>query len=93
MTIRRFIPIVTGSVAAVALATGAYPAETWRAAHKMPADSPDGLVFQRLADLVEMHSNGELTITVNAIEQLGKTETTMEQPKLDTVHLYAEGST
>ena len=93
MTIRRLIPIVTASIATVALATGAFAAETWRMAHKMPPDSPEGVVFQKFADLVEQHSNGELSITVYPNEQLGKTEATMEQLKLGTVHLYAEGST
>ena len=93
MTIRRLVPLIVAGATAAALATGAMAAETWRMAHKMPPDSPEGVVFQRFADLVEEYSNGELTITVYPNEQLGKTEATMEQLKLGTVHLYAEGST
>ena len=93
MKIRRLLPMIVAGATAAALATGAMAAETWRMAHKMPPDSPEGLVFQKFADLVEEYSNGELTITVYPNEQLGKTEATMEQLKLGTVHLYAEGST
>ena len=92
MIIRRLLSVVA-LVAAAGLATGAAAADTWRMAHKMPPDSPEGVVFQRFADLVEEYSNGELSIAVYPNEQLGKTEATMEQLKLGTVHLYAEGST
>ncbi len=82
----------------VALAAGvgisaAQSAEEWRMAHKMPPDSPEGKVFQRFADLTEQYSNGKLKIKMYPNEQLGKTNAVMEQLKLGTVHLYAEGST
>jgi len=82
--------------AAMAVGLGmsaALAAEEWRMAHKMPPDSPEGKVFQRFADLTEQYSGGGLKIKVYPNEQLGKTEATMEQLKLGTVHLYAEGST
>ena len=93
MKFRRILPVIVAGGAAMAMVTGAFASENWRMAHKMPPDSPEGMVFQKFADLVEEHSNGELTITVYPNEQLGKTEATMEQLKLGTVHLYAEGST
>jgi TRAP-type C4-dicarboxylate transport system substrate-binding protein len=65
----------------------------WRMAHKMPPDSSEGKVFQRFADLVEEYSGGEMKIKMYPNEQLGKTNAVMEQLKLGTVHLYAEGST
>ena len=30
---------------------------TWRMAHKMPPDSPEGKVYQKFADLVDNYSN------------------------------------
>lgn len=87
----------TLSTAAVGLslfvAGYASAAETWRMAHKMPPDSPEGLVFQLFADKVAEFSSGELEIKVYPNEQLGKTDAIMEQMKLGTVQLYPEGST
>jgi len=77
-----------------ALVTGtASAALEWRMAHKMPPDSSEGKVFQRFADLVDKHSGGEMKIKMYPNEQLGKTNAVMEQLKLGTVQLYAEGST
>lgn len=85
---------LAGAVLAAALGAGPAAAETtWRMAHKMPPDSPEGRVFQKFADLVAEKSGGEMKIKVYPNEQLGKTEATMEQLKLGTVQLYAEGST
>lgn len=50
-------------------------------------------MFQRFADLVGQYSNGQMNIKMLPNEQLGKTNAVMEQLKLGTVHLYAEGST
>ena len=66
---------------------------TWRMAHKMPPDSPEGKVFQKFADLVDEYSNGKMMIKMFPNEQLGKTNAVLEQLKMGTVHLYAEGST
>ena len=66
---------------------------TWRMAHKMPPDSPEGKVFQKFADLVDEYSSGKMTIKMFPNEQLGKTNAVLEQLKMGTVHLYAEGST
>lgn len=85
------------STAAVGLsllvASYASAAETWRMAHKMPPDSPEGMVFQLFADKVAELSGGELEIKIYPNEQLGKTDAVMEQMKLGTVQLYPEGST
>ena len=66
---------------------------TWRMAHKMPPDSPEGKVYQKFADLVDDYSNGKMKIKMFPNEQLGKTNAVLEQLKMGTVHLYAEGST
>ena len=65
-------------------------AETWKMATKMPPDSPEGIIFQKFADLVGEYTNGELTIKVFPSEQLGGTEAVLEQVSAGTVHVYAE---
>ena len=90
---RRKILGLAAVIAISAAGMGAASAETWRMASKMPPDSPEGLVFQYFADKVAEYSNGELDVTVYPNEQLGKTDAVMEQIKMGTVHLYAEGST
>jgi tripartite ATP-independent transporter DctP family solute receptor len=74
-------------------ATGVSAQTTWRMATKMPPDGPEGKVFQYFADQVAKHSGGKLKVTVYPNEQLGKEAAVLEQLKLGTVHLYAEGST
>ena len=60
-------------------------AETWKMATKMPPDSPEGIIFQKFADLVGEHTNGELTVKVFPSEQLGGTEAVLEQaPSMST---------
>jgi len=91
---RRIFMTAATAVAASAFGFAALAADVeWRMAHKMPPDSPEGKVFQRFADLVGQHSNGRMNIKMFPNEQLGKTNAVMEQLKLGTVHLYAEGST
>ena len=75
------------------MTTSAFADVTWRMAHKMPPDSPEGVVFQKFTDLVDEYSNGEMKIKMFPNEQLGKTNAVMEQLKIGTVHMYAEGST
>jgi TRAP-type transport system periplasmic protein len=94
MSIRRAVfglSLATFACAAL-LATSVHAAQTWRLASKMPPDSPEGIVFQHFADKVNEYSNGELSVTVYPNEQLGKEAAVLEQLKLGTVHLYAEGS-
>lgn len=91
---KTLISYLTGSLLFFVLITGSAWAEVeWRMAHKMPPDSSEGKVFQRFADLVDEYSGGEMKILMYPNEQLGKTNAVMEQLKLGTVHLYAEGST
>ncbi|MDO6724559.1 TRAP transporter substrate-binding protein [Celeribacter halophilus] len=78
------------ATAVLALGTGFASAETWRFATKMPADSPEGLVFQYFADRVGEYSEGDLTVQVYPSEQLGKEDAILEQLELGTVNLYAE---
>ncbi|MGP9821698.1 TRAP transporter substrate-binding protein [Salinarimonas sp. NSM] len=80
-------------VATTALvAAGAAQAETWRMAHKMPADSIEGRIFQAVADRIGEKTDGEITVEVYPNEQLGKDDAILEQLQLGTVHIYPEGS-
>ena len=88
-TVLKLLSVIAG----IALFGSLANAETWRMASKMPADSPEGKVFQHFADKVKQHSGGKLEVIVYPNEQLGKTDAVLEQLKLGTVHLYAEGST
>ena len=89
---RLTLGLVAGAFA-LATAVSVQAADiSWRMAHKMPPDSPEGLVFQKFADLAQEYSGGKLEIKVYPNEQLGKTQAVLEQLKLGTVHLYAEGS-
>lgn len=67
-------------------------AESWRFASKMPADSPEGKVFQKFADEVKRLSNGDFTIKIFPSEQLGKSAAVLEQLQRGTIQMYAEGS-
>jgi len=80
--------------AALVLASATMPAaaQTWLMSTKQPADSPEGKVFQRFADLVDQHSRGKLKIQVYPSEQLGKDDAVLEQLKMGTIHIYAEGA-
>ena len=90
---RLTLGLVAGAFA-LATAVSVQAADvSWRMAHKMPPDSPEGIVFQKFADLAQEYSGGKLEIKVYPNEQLGKTQAVLEQLKLGTVHLYAEGST
>jgi tripartite ATP-independent transporter DctP family solute receptor len=66
---------------------------TWKMATKMPPDGPEGKVFQYFADQAAKHSGGKIKVIVYPNEQLGKEAAVLEQLKLGTVQLYAEGST
>ena len=77
---------------ACSLGIGAANAETWKMATKQPADGPEGKVFQYFADQAAKHSGGKVTVQVFPNEQLGKEAAILEQLKIGTVHIYAEGS-
>lgn len=70
--------------------TPAAQADTWKMATKMPPDSPEGIIFQKFADLVGEYTDGELTVKVFPSEQLGGAEAVLEQVSAGTVHIYAE---
>lgn len=80
--------------AAIALSLGAVgaQAETWRMAHKMPAESIEGQIFQAVADRIGEKTGGAITVEVYPSEQLGKDDAILEQLQLGTVHIYPEGS-
>ncbi|WP_265516797.1 TRAP transporter substrate-binding protein [Nitratireductor luteus] len=67
-------------------------ADTWRMAHKMPADSVEGVIFQAVADRIAEKTNGKVTVQVFPNEQLGKDDAILEQLQMGTVHIYPEGS-
>ena len=73
-------------------ATDLHAQTAWRMATKQPADGPEGKVFQYFADQVAKYSGGKITVTVYPNEQLGKEAAVLEQLKLGTLHIYAEGS-
>ncbi|MGV7223583.1 MAG: TRAP transporter substrate-binding protein [Nitrospinales bacterium] len=72
------------------LITTTTQAITWRLATKVPPESPDGMVFQRFAELTEKYTDGKLTVQIFPSEQLGGTEAILEQVSAGTVHLYGE---
>jgi TRAP-type transport system periplasmic protein len=61
-------------------------------AHKMPADSIEGEIFQAVADRIAEKTGGKITVQVYPAEQLGKDDAILEQLQLGTVHIYPEGS-
>jgi len=91
--LKSLVSSIALALGLVFVATVANADTTWRMAHKMPPDSPEGKVFQKFADLVKDYSGGKMTVKMFPNEQLGKTNAVMEQLKLGTVQLYAEGST
>lgn len=84
------LALVCLASALLVLPTGVSAAETWRFATKMPADSPEGKVFQYFADRVGEYSKGDLKVQVYPSEQLGKEAAVLEQLELGTIQLYAE---
>jgi TRAP-type transport system periplasmic protein len=84
------------ALAAVAVAISGFSheasAETWRMAHKMPADSVEGVIFQAGADRIAEKTDGKITVQVFPNEQLGKDDAILEQLQMGTVHIYPEGS-
>jgi TRAP-type transport system periplasmic protein len=90
LALRRLRRALLPASAALLLFPGLAGAETWRFATKMPADSPEGLVFQYFADRVGELSGGDLTVQVYPSEQLGKEDAVLEQLELGTINLYAE---
>ena len=84
--------MVTVVLAALTFASGDLQAEVWRMAHKMPAESIEGQIFQAVADRIAQKTEGKITVQVFPAEQLGKDDAILEQLQLGTVHIYPEGS-
>lgn len=90
---RGIICAALGAAVAAFAAAPEADAQTWRMSTKQPADSPEGKVFQRFADLAGQYSGGKLKVQVYPSEQLGKDDAVLEQLQLGTIHLYVEGVT
>lgn len=88
MAIRQLFAVVMA--ATVLIATTAH-AETWRMAHKMPADSPEGQIFEQFAERVARYTDGRLTIDMYPNGQLGSDDAVLEQLQMGIVDIYAEG--
>ena len=67
-------------------------AQNWRLTHKMPADSPEGKVHQKFAELVNEYSGGKMKVSVFPNEQLGKEAAVLEQLQLGTIQIYCESA-
>ena len=85
--------VLTLAAAAVVAVSSTASADTWRLAHKMPADSIEGQIFQAVADRIAELTDGSITFEVFPSEQLGTDDAILEQLQLGTVHMYPEGST
>ena len=85
--------VLSLAAAAVVAVSSTASADTWRMAHKMPADSIEGQIFQAVADRIAELTDGDITFEVFPSEQLGTDDAILEQLQLGTVHMYPEGST
>lgn len=74
------------------LVIGPAEAQQWRMASKMPAESSEGVVFQKFADLVKQYTVGKLTVQIYPAEQLGKEAAVLEQLQLGTIQLYVDSA-
>jgi TRAP-type C4-dicarboxylate transport system substrate-binding protein len=73
------VGLTTAAVAAFTLVCGAASAETWRMAHKMPAESIEGQILQAVADRIAEKTEGKITVQVFPAEQLGKDDAILGQ--------------
>lgn len=94
---KRFVTLCRIAAIGLAISIGTISVSqaadiVWRMATKQPADSNEGMAFQRFADKVAEFSNGRMEVRIFPNEQLGKTEAVLEQIQAGTVHLYPEGS-
>lgn len=87
----KFTNLMTAAMVTLAMTSGSALADTWRMTSKMPADSPEGKVFQKFADLTKEYTDGELTIDIYPNEQLGKEDAVLEQLQMGILNIYAEG--
>jgi TRAP-type C4-dicarboxylate transport system substrate-binding protein len=87
---RRFLSLLL-AVPLLLLANADAVAETWRLAHQMPPDSPEGRVWQAFADRAAEYTGGEVEIRIFPSSQLGKPQAVIEQLQAGTVQVFAEG--
>lgn len=91
VTRRSAIKAAALAIAAPAVITSrASAAVTWRMASKQPAESSEGKVYQRFADLAKEYTGGELEIRVYPTEQLGREDAILEQLKVGTVNIFLD---
>ncbi|HKI56591.1 MAG TPA: TRAP transporter substrate-binding protein [Trueperaceae bacterium] len=88
---RRLLVVLAVALAAVGMSTALAKTYTIRIASKMAPSSPEGKGFQKFADLANKYGNGQLKVVVYPSEQLGNTETTLEQLQAGTIDIYVEG--
>lgn len=67
-------------------------AQTLKMASKMPADTPEGKVFQYFAEQVKQMSGGKTSVQIYPAEQLGKEAAVLEQLQLGTIHFYVDSA-
>jgi tripartite ATP-independent transporter DctP family solute receptor len=58
----------------------------------MPAESSEGQVYQKFADLVKEYTAGKLSVQVYPAEQLGKEAAVLEQLQLGTIQFYVDSA-
>lgn len=75
-----------------ALTVGPAAAQNWRMASKMPAESSEGQVFQKFADLAKEYTGGKLSVQVYPSEQLGKEAAVLEQLQMGTIQFYVDSA-
>ena len=89
---RMRMMLAAAALAAFTFISAGAQAEVWRMAHKMPAESIEGQIFQAVADRIAQKTGDKITVQVFPAEQLGKDDAILEQLQLGTVHIYPEGS-
>lgn len=89
--LKRLMRVVVLAATSVMMMTAMAQAETWRLAHIVPPDSPEGQVHQKFADLVREYSNGELDIQIFPAGQLGATPELLQQLGAGLIHIFPEG--
>ncbi len=87
----RWWAVALALLLAVGMSSALAKTYTIRIASKMAPSSPEGMGFQKFADLANQYGNGELKVVVYPSEQLGTTEATLEQLQAGTIDIYVEG--
>lgn len=89
--LKRWLTMLLVAGMALGMSTALAKTYTIRIASKMAPSSPEGMGFQRFADLANKYGNGELKVVIYPSEQLGNTEATLEQLQAGTIDIYVEG--